>query len=59
MDEAKHGVIFVSMGSNIRMKNMDPEKREAFIKVRQNRMLKELSYNVKCISDAPFYIKNK
>lgn len=34
MDEAKHGVIFFSMGSNIRMKEMDLEKREAFIKVR-------------------------
>ena len=35
MDEAKHGVIFVSMGSLISMKEMDLEKREAFIKVRQ------------------------
>lgn len=33
MNEATNGVIYISMGSNIKMKEMDSEKLSAFIKV--------------------------
>ena len=54
MDEAKHGVIFFSMGSNIRMKEMDSEKLAAFIKVRIK--INNLKHNFKnCMNNFDYY----